>query len=296
MKTLRGGLGVCRCRPVWTACASAYMCEHVPQLFFSAVNLFLTVISNQCGYGSAQKVTRSRRASFQKSSSTKLSRVLTAGTQTRQIILFLGSDYRGEAVRQNKHRIKRDLLGRSTKCCEAAGGEHIRDAARRYSTSRPVIRSDSAFKTSGWQNPADFSNLRHLKGNSINSLCDCRSFEEAACNLTCYTTHNATEPGSKWLACAFMYLCVRWLKRSRMVGSLHRLLHTVCVSVAMTLTHNKPCKVSTNTIPGLIFSHVETVLISRTLLARTRPHLQDQTSTSVSNKSSCDPRHNAAAR
>lgn len=81
-----------------------------------------------------------------------------------------------------------------------------------------------------------------------------------------------------------------------MVGSLHRLLHTVCVSVAMTLTHNKPCKVSSNTIPGLIFSHVETVLISRTLLARTRPHLQDQTSTSVSNKSSCDPRHNAAAR
>lgn len=67
MKTLSSGLDVCRCRPVLAACASAYMCEHVPQLFFSAVNLFLTGISNQCGCGSAQKVTRSHRASFQKS-------------------------------------------------------------------------------------------------------------------------------------------------------------------------------------------------------------------------------------
>ena len=66
------------------------------------------------------------------------------------------------AVRQNKHRIKPDLLGRSTKCCEAAGGEQIRDAAaERHSTSRPVIRSDSVLKTTWRQNPPDFSDLTH---------------------------------------------------------------------------------------------------------------------------------------
>lgn len=87
----------------------------------------------------------------------KLSRVLAAGTRrhaTRgQIILFLGSDYlprRGRQTEQTQDQTR--FAWTLYKVLRGCRGEHIRDAARRYSTSRPVIRSDSASRRAGDKN------------------------------------------------------------------------------------------------------------------------------------------------
>ncbi len=61
--------------------------------------------------------------------------VLRAGTQTHNMQpkrlvfkIILPQSGCQTICRQNKHNIKRDLLGRSTKCCEAAGETQIREA------------------------------------------------------------------------------------------------------------------------------------------------------------------------
>ena len=159
----------------------------------TAVNLFPTVISNQHGYSSAQKVTRSQRSFFSEEPLLKLcsdSRRATRG----QIILFLGSYYRREGRQTEQTQDQTRFAWTLYKVLRGCRGRTDQRRSSRASFNQQTcdqirfcLKDDLETKSTWflWFNTQRSINwwFWHLKGNSTNTSCDCRSFEEAACNL-----------------------------------------------------------------------------------------------------------------